>query len=112
MTTRERRILEQLIKEWAQDHTTEYMIADYTANDEGMENTQGYFTWLVQEKRAHIDLLALADRIELWLQSKRRQKQPDGMICQKCQVFYEFAEPNQKDGSLVCYSCRTNPYYR
>jgi hypothetical protein len=110
MVTRERRLLEQLIKQWAQDHTTEYVVADYTATDDGMEKTQGYFTWVIQEKKVHVDLMALADRIELFMINRRKRKHPDGMLCKKCKVFYEFAEPNQKDGSLLCYSCRNNPY--
>lgn len=30
----------------------------------------------------------------------------DGCSCKKCKEFYEFAEPNQEDGTLVCWSCR------
>lgn len=30
----------------------------------------------------------------------------DGLNCGKCGNFYPFSEPNQKDGSLICYSCR------
>lgn len=32
--------------------------------------------------------------------------EPDGMACKKCRNFYHYAEPNQDDGTLVCYSCR------
>lgn len=32
----------------------------------------------------------------------------DGSLCIKCKEFFPYAEPNQKDGSLVCYGCR-NP---
>jgi len=110
MTTRDRRLLEQLIKQWAQDHTTDFTIADYSTTEEGMINTQCWFSWLIQEKMCSVDLLSLADRIELFLESCRKRRQPDGLICQKCKNFYEFAEPNQPDGSLICYSCRQNPY--
>ena len=34
----------------------------------------------------------------------------DGMSCIVCQEFFFMAEPNQENGSLVCYSCRKNPY--
>lgn len=34
----------------------------------------------------------------------------DGMKCCKCGEFYSMAVPNQKDGTLICYSCRFNPY--
>jgi len=108
--TRDRRLLEQLIKQWAQDHTVDYTVADYTAGDQAMQNTQGYLTWVVREGHANIDLLALADRLELFLENKRKRQSPDGMKCIKCQTFYEFAEPNQLDGTLLCYSCRSNPY--
>jgi hypothetical protein len=30
----------------------------------------------------------------------------DGCTCKKCETFYEFAEPNQDDGTLVCWACR------
>lgn len=32
----------------------------------------------------------------------------DGCTCAKCKQYYPFAEPNQSDGSLICYSCRKN----
>ena len=33
--------------------------------------------------------------------------EPDGLPCKKCRSFFEYAEPNQDDGTLVCWSCRT-----
>lgn len=30
----------------------------------------------------------------------------DGCVCKKCDKFYEYAIPNQRDGTLICYSCR------
>lgn len=35
---------------------------------------------------------------------------PDGICCKKCHELYMFAESNQEDGTLICYSCRQNPY--
>lgn len=29
-----------------------------------------------------------------------------GMACKKCKEFYSYAEANQPDGTLICYSCR------
>lgn len=29
-----------------------------------------------------------------------------GMVCCCCNDFYEYAAPNQPDGSLICWSCR------
>jgi len=34
----------------------------------------------------------------------------DGMKCCQCHEFFIMAEPNQEDGTLICYSCRFNPY--
>lgn len=34
----------------------------------------------------------------------------DGMTCCKCGEFYAMAAPNQENGTLVCFSCRSNPY--
>jgi len=36
--------------------------------------------------------------------------QQDGMICRGCKKFHYMAEANQNDGTLLCYSCRSNPY--
>lgn len=33
----------------------------------------------------------------------------DGLICVKCNEFYSMAEPNQLDGTLICFICRN--YY-
>ncbi len=34
----------------------------------------------------------------------------DGMCCSNCGEFHAMASPNQDDGTLICYSCRFNPY--
>lgn len=34
------------------------------------------------------------------------QKKSEGLNCKKCNDYYPYAEPNQQDGSLICYSCR------
>ena len=103
--TRQRRLIEQLIKSWAQDHCVNYTIADYALTEEAMKSTQGYFTWVVREGHANIDLQTLADRLEMFIEMRRNRRQPDGMHCQNCLNFYQFAEPNQSDGTLICYSC-------
>ena len=36
----------------------------------------------------------------------------DGCYCCKCDKFYDKSEPNQPDGTLICWSCRTYPYYK
>ena len=110
MKTRERRLLEQLLKQWAQDHTIDYTIADFNNDDHSLKSTQEHFTWLIGQGQTNIDLFALADKIEHWLETKRKRKYPDGLKCKACHQFFEFAESNQEDGSLICYGCRQNPY--
>lgn len=110
MVTRDRRVLEQLIKQWAQDHTADYIVADYSASNEGLEKTQGFFNWVIKENHAAINLFALADLMESFFESRRKERGSDGLLCSNCKQFYDFAEPNQPDGSLICYACRTNPY--
>ena len=39
---------------------------------------------------------------------KPKGKVGDGMICMTCKNYYPFVEPNQKDGSFMCYKCRNN----
>lgn len=34
----------------------------------------------------------------------------DGIVCKICREFYQYATSNQSDGTLICYSCRQNPY--
>jgi hypothetical protein len=34
----------------------------------------------------------------------------DGMCCARCREFYPMASANQDDGTLICFSCRSNPY--
>lgn len=34
------------------------------------------------------------------------KKNKDGCSCKKCKEHYPYAEPNQKDGTLICYACR------
>ncbi len=31
----------------------------------------------------------------------------DGLTCNKCSNFFQYAENNQPDGSFVCWSCRS-----
>jgi hypothetical protein len=36
----------------------------------------------------------------------------NGCLCKQCGEFYFFAQPNRGDGTLVCWSCRADPYRR
>lgn len=108
---RDRQALALLIKNWAQDHNLDYQIKDIESTDQAMRNTSGFFTWLIENKESKfngIDLLQLLDRLEIFME--RKDNRPDGMFCKNCQIFYHFAEPNQSDGTLLCYSCRNNPF--
>lgn len=40
------------------------------------------------------------------IMAKRKKKEKDGEDCVKCGTFYPQAEPNQPNGTLICYSCR------
>ena len=108
--SRNRNLLAQLLKEWAQDHNTGYQISDPDTTDQGMINTSSYLTWVIKDGDLNIDLLGLLSRLEKFLDTQGHRKSPDGMFCRLCQSFYDFAEPNQDDGTLLCYSCRQNPY--
>lgn len=37
-------------------------------------------------------------------------QQIDGMCCARCKDFFPMSEPNQANGTLLCYSCRQNPW--
>lgn len=53
---------------------------------------------------------ALGAILEAQEQKEKRVKKKDGSdgeTCIKCKNFYPMAEANQKDGTLICYSCRT-----
>lgn len=34
------------------------------------------------------------------------QEQKPGMVCQKCNEFFEHSEANQEDGTMICWGCR------
>lgn len=36
----------------------------------------------------------------------KTHKPNSGETCKKCNGFYPHAEPNQADGTLICFSCR------
>lgn len=38
--------------------------------------------------------------------AKEIKKHTGGCSCKKCREFNEYAEPNQEDGTFICYSCR------
>jgi len=109
--TKERNVLSHIIKDWAQEHNTSFVIAAPVSGDLGVETTGSFLTWVVKQTDTNIDLLSLVDRLEIYLLNIKKKSYPDGMYCIKCQNWIGFAEPNQPDGSLICYTCKSNPYY-
>jgi hypothetical protein len=108
--SKERNVLAQILKSWAQEHDTNLQIASPEYGDEGVDKTSGFLSWVIKETDANLDLVNLLDRLEFYFINLKRRSYPDGMFCRKCRSFYKYAEPNQPDGTLLCYSCRTNPY--
>ena len=46
------------------------------------------------------------DDIDLAVPVEEKKENSDGCSCKKCKEFYQYAEPNQDDGTLICYGCR------
>lgn len=44
--------------------------------------------------------------IDLAVPVDEKEKKSDGCSCKKCKEFFEYAEPNQEDGTLICWACR------
>lgn len=108
--SKDRAILAQLLKNWAQDHSHNFIIASDESGDEGVSQTGSFLAGVVQAENIGLDLVGLLDRLELYVDRIRGKVGLDGMFCRKCKSFYKYAEGNQPDGSLLCYSCRNNPY--
>lgn len=108
---KERNVLAQILKSWAQEHDPNYQIASPENGDDGVDATGVFFTWLIKQTETNIDLLSLLDRLELYVLNVKNKKYPDGMFCCKCRAWYQYAEPNQPDGTLICFACRNNPYH-
>jgi hypothetical protein len=106
---KDRQILAQILKLWAQDHDHSYVISDPASGDLGVSNTGGYLSWVIKSGDGVLDLVGLLDRLELYLDRVRGSQKIDGMFCRKCQLYYQYAEANQPDGSLLCFVCRNYP---
>lgn len=46
------------------------------------------------------------DDIDLAVPVDEKKEISDGCFCKKCKEYYQYAEPNQDDGTLICYGCR------
>jgi hypothetical protein len=44
--------------------------------------------------------------IDLAVPVDAKKEISDGCTCRKCKEYYQYAEPNQDDGTLICYGCR------
>lgn len=44
--------------------------------------------------------------IEIVDSVKDKKENKDGCNCKKCKELFEYAEPNQSDGTFICYGCR------
>ena len=108
--SKDRDILAQLLKNWAQDHNPNFVIASAETGDDGVAQTGSFLAFVLQQDGAAPDLVGLLDRLELYVDRIRGRVGLDGMFCRKCKTFYKYAEGNQPDGSLLCYSCRSNPF--
>ena len=108
--TRDRNQLSALIKQWAQSHSANWQIDNPDLTDQGMQSASHALDWVLKQGYANLDLLSLLNILEKFLQNKKNQGATDGMFCKNCKQFISFAEPNQPDGSLICYTCRQNPY--
>ncbi len=109
--SKDRQLLEQLIKNWAQSHTSEWTIKDLAPGDDGVRKSGEFFTWLILNGYATIDLLSLVDHLELFVAGMRKRDISSGLFCGECGVFSRFAEPNKEDGGFVCWSCKNSPYH-
>jgi hypothetical protein len=108
--SKDRLLLAELIRSWAQSHTAEYTLAEGSSSDDDMEAAGVNFGWAVKELDLNIDLLSLLNAVDDYVADIRQRRKLDGMFCCKCGQFYDFAEANQEDGSMICYACRQNPY--
>lgn len=44
--------------------------------------------------------------IDLAVPVEKKKKDSAGCSCKKCKELFEYAEPNQPDGTLICWACR------
>jgi formylmethanofuran dehydrogenase subunit E len=106
--SKDRLLLAELIRSWAQSHSKTYTVGA-TEEDDDLRLASSNFSWIIREMELNIDLVSLLNMLEVYVEDIRQRRKLDGMFCCKCQQFYDFAEANQEDGSMICYSCRHRP---
>lgn len=75
-------------------------------------------SWIIKEEHIdkfdcgaeYLDKRTVAIHVDKVARIQAACSPVDGLYCTCCKQFFPMAEPNQSDGSLVCYSCRQNPY--
>jgi len=100
-----------LVKNWAQSHSYNWVISVDGKTSDAVSQTSGFLTWVVREKDVNLDLLDLVNRLEYFLE-KKKKKDPDGEVCDNCKEFVQFASPNSPNDSFICYLCRQDPLPR
>lgn len=106
-----RKVIAQIIKKWAAAHHPGYIIAVGEEDNDSVSLTGAYFTWVLQNcPDTAIDLVSLLDSIDNFINSTEISRQCGGSACLKCKTFVTMAEPNQPNGTFICYSCRQNPF--
>jgi hypothetical protein len=61
---------------------------------------QQTFTWVMPP----VTVTCTPDNTKEYCEEKK--KNSDGCVCKKCKELFPYAEPNQDDGTLICYACR------
>ena len=60
----------------------------------------------IDKKYLHEDIIYIKENMVAAVECKQ-----DGLQCKICGEFFPYSVANQGDGSLICYSCRLNPYH-
>lgn len=106
-----RDIIARIIKHWASSHHSGYQISAGTEDDDSISMTGAHLTWVLQKHSdVGINLLYLLDCIDLYVSNTDISRKNGGCICLKCKSFVYMTEPNQTNGTFICYSCRQNPF--
>ena len=72
-------------------------------------NPGGYITWVPTQQSFTITIGGGGGGgacAESEKKSDEKKKDKGGCSCKKCKEYYDYAEPNQEDGTLICWSCR------
>lgn len=107
MISKERNLAINLVYSWSQEHTDKWVIVRDAQSDDAITQVASDLSYVFQTEKVRVDLLSLVDRLELLLRNKMVQGKSSGCKCTRCKQWYDMAIPNQPDGTLLCYTCRT-----